>query len=203
MITYEEVKRLIRFKEKDNNEIKFSDYEIRLSVNEVIRYLNNSYALQNSDFLEKVTSYNETEYYEDAEPKEDGTLYSFKVDGIDLPEDYITLVSIQRTRDGYIMYPIESIKTPDDGQYKIVGDKLYSGNPSIKMLYKAAIAEVVNDTDGIELPFVFKDTIVKLSCMVLNNAQTDILMQAVNDAVMAIVPRRRYRNARIRMPFKV
>lgn len=244
MIKYEEVKRLIRFKEKDNNEIRFSDYEVKMSVNECIRYLNNSLALQNSDFLEKVIDLDQEKMnaairpnvarvaiYSSANdsavlgkallgymvmgssgtvvpdepdvPDKDTKLYDFKLSGVDLPEDFITLCAIQRARDGYIMSPVEAIKVPLDGQYKIMGGKIYSGNTSIKVLYKAAIAEVKNDTDGIELPFVFKDLIVKLSCMILNNAQTDVLMQAVNDAVRTIVPRRRYRNAHIKMPFKV
>lgn len=210
MIRYEEVKRLIRFKEKDNNEIRFSDYEIKMVVNECIRYLNNSLALQNSDFLEKSLDFVEADMNAEVAKENEGLpeeewkpLYNFEVDGVDLPEDYITLVSIMRMRDGYMMSPVESIKQPLEGQYKVVGDKLYSGTPAFKLLYKAAITEVQNDTDSIELPFVFKDVIVKLSCMILNNAQTDVLMQAVDDAVRAIVPRRRYRNARIKMPFKV
>ena len=198
MISFEEVKRLIRFKEKDNNEIRFSDYEIKMAVNEVIRYLTNSYSLQNSDFLEKAVDYMESEINEDAEEK-----ISFSTDGVDLPEDFISLVSIMSLRDGYVMSPTLSVKVPLDGQYKIVGSRLYSGEPSIKLLYKAAIAEVGKNQDAIELPFVFKDILVKLSCMVLNNAETDVLMQAVDSAVNAIVPRRRYRNAHIKMPFKV
>ena len=198
MISFEEVKRLIRFKEKDNNEIRFSDYEIKMAVNEVIRYLTNSYSLQHSDFLEKAVDYMESEINEDAEEK-----ISFSTDGVDLPEDFISLVSIMSLRDGYVMSPTLSVKVPLDGQYKIVGSRLYSGEPSIKLLYKAAIAEVGKNQDAIELPFVFKDILVKLSCMVLNNAETDVLMQAVDSAVNAIVPRRRYRNAHIKMPFKV
>ena len=198
MISFEEVKRLIRFKEKDNNEIRFSDYEIKMAVNEVIRYLNNSYSLQNSDFLEKAVDYMESEINEDAEEK-----ISFSTDGVDLPEDFISLVSIMSLRDGYVMSPTLSVKVPLDGQYKIVGSRLYSGEPSIKLLYKVAIAEVGKDQDAIELPFVFKDVLVKLTCMILNNAETDIMMKAVDDAVRAIVPRRRYTNARIKMPFRV
>ena len=161
MISYEEVKRLIRFKEKDNNEIRFSDYEIRMAVNECIRYLNNNLALLNSDFLEKGVQYVDIDTSE----------------GIVLPEDFITLVSVMRLCDGYVMTPAQAIKTPSDNEYKIVGDRLYSGNPAITILYKAAIAEVKESTDGIELPFVFKDVLVKLSCMILNNAETDVMMK--------------------------
>ncbi len=186
MIRYEEVKRLIRFKEKDNNEIRFSDYEIKMAVNECIRYLNNNFALQNSDFLEKNVAFEEAN----------------ENDGIPLPDDFITLVSIMRMRDGYVMHPVQAIKKPNDGEYKVVGGRIYSGNSAIKVLYKAAIAEVGND-DAIELPFVFKDVLVKLSCMILNNAEVDVMMKAVDDAVRVIVPRRRYTNARIKMPFMI
>lgn len=210
MISYEEVKRLIRFKEKDNNEIRFSDYEVRMAVNECIRYLNNSFALQNSDFLEKAVDYIESDMNDEIVKENEGLedvdkleLYDFEVKGLELPDDYITLVSVMRLQDGCIMSPVESAKKPMDWQYKLTGNRLYSGTPAFKMVYKAAIAEVKSDSDGIELPFVFKDIVVKLSCMILNNAQTDVLLQAVDDAVRAIVPRRRYRNARIKMPFKV
>jgi hypothetical protein len=210
MISYEEIKRLIRFKEKDNNEIRFSDYEIKMAVNECIRYLNNSFALQNSDFLEKAKHFNEAEMNAevikanlDLPEEEQLPLYNFKDEGIELPEDYITIVSVMRMADGYMMFPVESIKKPLESQYKIVGGKLYSGTPAFTLLYKAAIAEVKESTDGIELPFVFKDVLVKLTCMILNNAETDVMMKAVDDAVRAIVPRRRYTNARIKMPFRV
>jgi hypothetical protein len=139
----------------------------------------------------------------DLPQKEQLPLYDFSNKGIELPEDYITLVSVMRMADGYMMFPVESIKKPLECQYKIVGGKLYSGTPAFTLLYKAAIAEVKENTDGIELPFVFKDVLVKLSCMILNNAETDIMMKAVDDAVRAIVPRRRYTNARIKMPFMV
>lgn len=210
MIKYEEIKRLIRFKEKDNNEIRFSDYEIRLAVNECIRYLNNSYALQNSDFLEKVVEYVEADMNaeiveENLELGEDEKLplYNFQDDGIELPEDFITLVSVMRMRDGYVMVPVQSIKQPHEGQYKVVGNKIYSGTLGFKMLYKAAIAEIGKDDDVIMLPFNFKDVLAKLSCLILNNAETDVMMKAVDDAIAAIIPRRRYSNARIKMPFKV
>lgn len=187
MISFEEVKRLIRFKEKDNNEIKFSDYEVRMAVNECIRYLNNNLALLNSDFLEKT---------------QDFTDIDTSV-GIDLPEDYVALISVMRMCDGYVMTPVQAIQKPNDNEYKVVGSKLYSGTPAFTMLYKAAIAEIKSDSDGIELPFVFKDVLVKLSCMILNNAETDIMMKAVDEAVRALIPRRRYSNARIKMPFKI
>ena len=156
MISFEEVKRLIRFKEKDNNEIRFSDYEIKMAVNEVIRYLNNSYSLQNSDFLEKTQNFNETEMNTEfikanleLPEEEQLPLYNFKDEGIDLPEDYVALISVMRMCDGYVMTPVQAIQKPNDNEYKVVGSKLYSGTPAFTMLYKAAIAEIKSDSDSL------------------------------------------------------
>lgn len=211
MITYQEIRRLIRFKEKDNNEIRFSDYDIKYAVNECIRYLNNSYAMQNSDFLEKIVEYSEAdmnaeiaETNKDLPPEEQKPFVSFKHDGIDLPDDFISLVSLMATKDGVMLKPTESIRTPLLWEYKIVGNKLYTGALGFKMVYKAAIKEIVDESDVIELPFTFKDVIAKISSMILNNnAQTDVMSQAVNEMVQQIVPRRRYSNARIRLPFRI
>lgn len=221
MVKYETVKRLIRFKLKDNNEIQFSDYDIMGAVNECIRYLNKNYAIENSDFLEKVTVYDEAkmnaeiaeenaeieernaELDEDEEPEELLDTLDFKTGGAELPEDFLSLVSVMRMRDGVIMRPVESIRIPRSGEYKVFGDRIYCGDTVFKLLYKGAIEEVTDDEDEIQLPFIFKDTLVKLSIMILQNAETDILMDAMNDAALNLIPRRRYRNVRIRMPFRV
>ena len=210
-IAYKELKRLIRYKLKDNNEIRFSDYDVKEAVNECIRYFNNSYALKNSDFLEKIVTLDEEamnreiiEHNEALPKKEQLPLLNFRDEGIDLPKDFVSLQSIMRTSDNYIMSPAESIKTPSYEQYKITGNKLYLGCQSVKMLYKAAFNEVRNAEDVLEVPFVFKDALAKISCMILeNNAESDVLMDAVNDIATSIVPRRRYANAKIKMPFKV
>ena len=52
--------RKIRLKAMDFDEIKYSDYQIINAINDVIEYLNASYALRNSDFLEKVKEYHLT-----------------------------------------------------------------------------------------------------------------------------------------------
>lgn len=210
-ITYKELRRLIRYKLKDNNEIRFSDYEIKEAFNECLRYFNSSYALQNSDFLEKSVTYDEDEMNDeireqnkDLPAEERLPLYDFKEEGVDLPDDFITLQHLMRQPDGYIMQPVSSIKDPLEWQYKITGNKLYLGCPTVKMLYKAAVKEIDNEYESVELPVVFKDALVKITCMILENtAGTDVMADAVDDVVSRIVPRRRYANARIKMPWKV
>lgn len=210
-ITYKELKRLIRFKTKDFNETTYSDFEIKESLNECIRYFNASHALNNSDFIEKVVVYDEAEMNLEVEKQnqelpEDEQLekYNFRETGVELPNGFITLQSIMRLPDGYIMSPVDAIKDPAPWQYKIMGDRLYLGCPYAKMLYKGGIDEIKSDDDTLELPNVFKDALVKITCMILTNTSgTDVLADAVDEAVSAIVPRRRYSNGRIKMPFKV
>lgn len=48
MITAAELKRLVRYKAGDNNEVKYSDYDVLQAINEVLRYINQYYI--NSDF---------------------------------------------------------------------------------------------------------------------------------------------------------
>lgn len=193
-ILYTEIRRLVRFKTKDINEIENSDYDIKMAVNEAIRYMSNSLALQNSDFLEKKETFAESDY---------PAPYSFKSDGVELPEDFIALVSVSRAKDDYIMQPVELAKEPNDCEYMVRGNKVYCGTGAFKLTYRAALAEIKDEEDSIELPNMFKDALVKLVVMILRQAETDILLKAVDDAMYSLVPKRRYRNAKIRMPFMV
>ncbi|MCD7811968.1 MAG: hypothetical protein LUG91_09025 [Ruminococcus sp.] len=210
-VTYKELKRLIRFKEKDNNEIRFSDYDIKEALNECIRYFNNSYALQNSDFLEKTVVFNESEMNaevaaqnEELDEDEQLSLYDFKRTGVELPDDFVSLQGIAFGNSNELLHPTEGIRIPHYNEYKITGDRLYLGAPYVRMIYKAALSEVKDEADVIEVPFIFKDTLAKITCMILeNSASTDTLMEAVNNAAVILVGRRRYANARIRMPFMV
>lgn len=210
-ITFKELNRLIRFKTKDFNETRFSDFEIRESINECLRYFNGSYALRNTDFLEKMRIYDEVEMNAAINKQEEVWLdgesvapYDFKNTGVELPSDFITLQSVMRLPDGYIMSPTEAIKTPEPWEYKVMGDRLYLGTPYAKILYKAGIPEFKDNANTIDVPNIFKDAIVKGTVMILeNNAETDVLMEAFEDMLSSIVPRRRYVNAHIRMPFKV
>ena len=61
----------------------------------------------------------------------------------------------------------------------------------------------VRDGDTIPLPDTYIDAIVKLTRMVLNNAEADVMTQAVMTETDAIVPRRKWNNARAKLPFFV
>lgn len=188
-IPYKEIRKIVRFKLKDNNEVAYSDYEIKMAVNEVIRYLSISQALNNSDFLNKGYSY-------------DCHDVDYACCGVELPEDFVTLVGV-RDYKGLLLEPCDSTQHPRRWQYKISGDRLYCGAPSFTMMYKASLQEIDEEDDEVELPNVFKDMIVQLAILVLNQADSDAMHAAADIAMDQLVPRRRYRNAHIKMPFTI
>lgn len=189
MIETKKIIAKIRYKQKDVDEVKYSDYDILQALNECLEYLNKSYALQNSDFLEKVGRYDLTT--------------DELTNGIRLPGDFLTIMKVARQADKRLLkvVPVGSELTDED--YFISGDRLYSGDRSITLIYKAVIAELESVDDDIFLPPSFSNTVVNLAVMILNNAETDILAQAVNDATESIIPRRRYSNVKQKMPYIV
>lgn len=181
--------RKIRLKAVDFDEIKYSDYQIINAINDVIEYLNMSYALRNSDFLEKIKEYDLT----DEQLK----------NGVSLPYDFVTLVSVNEgSKCGRPMNVVPSHLEPKFETYKIVGNKIYSGVPKFKVMYRKKLEEVETATDEIDLPAVFESLVRNFAFAALTNGSEEMLT-GINEAVEAIVPARRYTHARLRMPFKV
>lgn len=208
MINAKDVLRLVRFKQKDNNEITFSDYDIKMAMNEALTYIGQSQALQNSDFLMKTTIYNEDLVNEEIEIKNlrrgrnKVPYIDFLLDGVDLPEDYQVLAGVKRVMDGYDMRPCDAASLPHINEYKVVGNKIYSNCRCFALTYKRTIPPVKDvEKDVIDLPTFCTDLLVKLTGYVLTQAETDVLMQAVEQLTRAIIPRRRYHNAQTKMPF--
>ena len=208
----------VRYKAKDLNELLYSDFDILEAVNECIRYVNQDKSLKNSDFLEKIKHYVQsdmnaeiTEWNEENPTEEPKPLYDFPTTGAELPDDMITMVDVIRTKDGYHMHPIpavEQINPHTQGQYKIVNGRIYA-NTDFDLLYRAEIAQVaftdLSDTDAVvELPVVFTDLLAKITVMILTNtADTDVMAQEISRVANNLIPNRRYNNIKARMPFKV
>ena len=213
MIQVQKVIRNVRFKEKDNDEIKYSDYDIIQSLNEVLRYLSMRLSTLNTDFMEKelvldekkinedIAAYN-AELPEGEEPKEE---VRFPVTGVELPDDFLSLMGVKRMRDDYLLKCIPSGNRLHHDEYYIMGNKLYVRNHAVRLLYRASeIGDVSENTDTIALPDFFFDSLAKMTSMVLHNeANTDVLSDAFEREVNSMIPRRRYRNARITPQFKV
>lgn len=212
------VLRLVRQKEQDNSEAKYSDYDIQGAVNETLRYLNISLANKGNEYLQKIEVYDQNlinaqiaaENEENAEDEEyiPKDLVDFAETGVALPEDYISLVDVQRTSDGYHLHPASSlfeVRSEDGyGKYIIMGDKIFIKGKAFQLCYYRVIPPVKDfKEDKIDLPDICLDPVVKLTRLVLNNADVDTMTQAVNTAVERIMPRRRYANSRQKMPFSL
>lgn len=206
MISVDSLIKGIRFKQKDNNEILFSDYDIIQSLNEALRYINHSFALKNSDFLEKVQEYRKEELqaeidkWNEENPDDLKEPFSY-ADGVDLPEDLLDIVSIERAEDGYPLHPCPANRKVNCREFKVVGGKLYV-HEDVNLLYRYTL-EAVTVTDSIDLPNFFFDHIVKLTGLILNNADTDTMREAVDSMTNELVPVRRYANTQIPPVWKV
>lgn len=188
MIEVSALVRKIRFKQKDLHEIKYSDYEIVQAINEALSYLNQSMALGNSEYLEK-----DKKYILDNEEN---------INGVSLPYDFMTLISVTRIRDGYKLHPVSVGRDPEYGEYKVFANKLYCKEKEIKVAYRAVLTEIENTNEDIALPAFMADGLVNLSVMVMNNQSTTVLTEATEALIKNITPLRKYANARQRMPFK-
>ena len=207
MIDVKKIVRQIRTEQKDNNEIKFSDYDILNALNKCIRYVNQSFSMKNSDFLERSKEYIQDEINAEIQAlNQTGTEIipdvAFDKTGVSLPDDYVSLISIIRFSDGYKLSPVNTLGDLQNGGYKIFANKIYCSF-DFTLQYHGKIKEVKTFQDTIDMPDMLIDLLTQISGLILNNAETDVLMQAVNDNTNALIPGRRYSNVKIKMPFKI
>lgn len=203
MIDVKDLVHSVRYKQKDHNEVKFSDYDIIQSLNEAIRYINRSFALKNSDFLEKEKFYHlaemneeidkENEGIEDEDEKKPHLEYK---DGFDLPDDLLSIVSVVTTAMRYPLHPCNAQKRPSWHEFKVINGKIYV-HEDVDLMYRYSIGAVTMQ-DIIELPDIFTDLLVKLTGMILNqNPQEDIMAEANKSLAEELIPVRRYANRRV------
>lgn len=214
MIQTSSLKSLIRYKLKDNNEVSFSDYDILQAINEVLRYVNQYYI--NTDFMERLYRFDEDEYnknidkeneaLDESDENEDAVKQEhidFCKDGVPFPDDFLSMQRIVDAKNGAELTPCETIRPPRHGEYKVLGNKIYLGTKCADMIYNAVFVAIDNiDTGEIDLPNIFMDVLTKLACMILqNNPDTDVMREAAESALQAVIPLRRYVHVEKRMPF--
>ena len=230
MIKTLQVVRLLRHREGDNDEVKFSDYDILDSLNSVIRYLSISLANKGDQYLQHVKDYDEKEMndatvaeytvygsnafvfederivYEADEVDDHAEILSFSETGVQLPDGYTSIISVQDLEHGIRLKPATSLAMLQSpyccGLYFIMGDRIYVKAKSFRLNYYAPINEVRSLDDEIDLPGLFLDLLVVLTRIVLNNnGEVDTMTQSFDRAIDRVLPRRRYSNMRQRMPF--
>ena len=103
------------------------------------------------------------------------------LEGIDLPTDFQILLGVTR-HDGYKMRPCDVSAIPQRGEYKVMGEKIYSGYGYFVLTYQRTILPVKNlEQDNIEMPRYCLDLIVKITNMILNQTQNDIMLQEIEN----------------------
>lgn len=183
MLDATHIKDMVRWKEKDTDELRFSDYEVWDAMNEVLRYVANRLANMQSDVTERERVYEEADVL---------------AVGVPLPDDFLSIKGLYRLADGYRLHAVSS-KSARTGEFRLSGGRIYTKNP-FRLQYYGTLG-TAKDGWMINLPESFTDVLVKLTRMVLNNADADTMTQAVMTEVEAIVPRRKYNNLRPKMPF--
>lgn len=216
MIKVQKVIRLVRLKERDNDETKYSDYEIITSLNEAIRYVVTRMSEMNSDFLEKTVILDEKEINEEiaaynAQVEEENRkeFVRFGLTGVDLPDDFLSLVGVARAGNGN-SYEYNKLKCGQAGMriapdgYYIMRNKLYTRCRAVKLTYRASIEEVTGTDETIDLPATFLDGLAKMTTMIMCNVPNiDVMQEATFKEMYKNVPRRRYSNVRTRPMFIV
>lgn len=185
MIDAKHVKEMVRWKEKDMDEVRFSDYEIYHAVNEVQRYLTARLSNMQSDVLEREKVYEIGDFVNGA---------------VELPDDFTSVKGVYRLSDHYRLHAVsDDHVTPDT--FRLFAGRIYAVTGVLLHYYGKLLP--VQDGLMIPLPDSFLDSIVKLARMVLNNTDVDTMTQAVTEEMDNIVTRRKYNNARIKMPFSL
>ena len=175
MIDAKHLKEMVRWKEKDMDEVRFSDYEIYHAMNEALRYIRARLANQQSDLLEREKVYE---------------IGDFTNGAVELPDDFTSVKGVYRLSDHVTA-----------NTFRLFAGRIYA-EVGILLHYYGSLLPV-KDGDTIPLPDTYIDPIIKLTRMVLNNTDVDTMTQAVTDEIDNIVPRRKWNNARQKMPFFV
>ena len=185
MIDAKRTKDMIRWKERDTDEVRFSDYEIYYAINEVLRYLTVHLSNMQSDVLERERIYKVSDFIGGAAK---------------LPDDFTSIKGVYRLSDCYRLHAVSDECVPPD-TFRIFAGRIYAEG-GIRFCYYGKLLPV-KDGAQIDLPDAFFDVIVKLSRMVLNHTDVDAMTEAMRVEVDSIVPRRKYNHVRVKMPFYV
>ena len=201
MIEAKEVVRLMRHQLNDFDETKFSDYDVLQALNQTLRQLSVSLANKGAQVLEVFEDYDEAEMSEDPE-----AVVDFTNGGVKLPDDCASIISVQELAHGEKLKPATSrLQLAEHGyrMYYVAGDHIFTKVDAFRLNYYRALTELTSLDETIDLPRIFLDPLVKITRVVLENGENDVMTQTVTTELNRVLPRRRYSNSRARMPFYV
>ena len=135
MIDAKHLKEMVRWKEKDMDAVKFSDYEIYHAMNEVLRYLRAHLANMQSDLLEREKVYEIGDFVNGA---------------VELPDDFTSVKGVYRLSDNYRLHAVaDDHVTPDT--FRLFAGRIYAEAGVLLHYYGSLLP--VKDGDTILSPF--------------------------------------------------
>ena len=147
---------------RKSSNIQNEEYKAKIAIIEFLAEFTHEYRV--NEINAEIDKYNST-LAEGETPKE---YVNFATTGVSLPDDFISLVSVVRAKDGYHLSPIPAVEKVHWNGYKIFANKLYCG-VDVDLLYRAKIADVkfsdIQNGGTIDLPDIFLDSVVKITCM--------------------------------------
>ena len=155
MATAKELSTLIRIDIDDLQEAKFSEYEMLVLINSVLRIINDKLCDTDSDLVEKETNLTMTDGY------------------ASLPSDFNSVIEVLSSDGSPLDFYPRSFKL-DDGGYRISSGNLYTTG-DVTLVYKSTITTITDLNSVLPLPDMFLEALRKLAVMMINKATTDAI----------------------------
>jgi len=181
----------LRYELKDQNKIRFSDYQLKYALNTTIRIISNALANLHSPMLATAATIAMTSGI--------GTL----------PTDYQSIISVVINPGLYTeidLKPVTLKTTPTNEQYKIMNNSIYSNNSSVDIIYRTRLNAITDTSAELPLNDDFVELIKKyMKAILLDNASTTDLSftNSISADVAALVTGREYTYIERELPFMI
>jgi hypothetical protein len=172
----------------DINEGRISNYQIFDALNYVLSAVFNTLAKMNSTVITKPAA----------------TL-TLTANSVDLPSDFQSVVNVTDSSDTPLRLASKNEELSEKN-YRIIGNKLYSVNSTVKLTYKYFYTRITSTATSFPLPDSFiemaKDyTAIKLGAKPVPDGKSLIAM--ITDDVYDLTANRDYNELEMQMPFYV
>lgn len=136
----------------DNNEAKYSDYQMVDALNTVLNLLYNELGTFSNDLLTRTET------------------VRLDFGSADLPEDFLQMVEVYRGDTVYI--PITKGQAVSPYTYNVLGGRIYANTDHLTLDYRPQFQEIGMDEldDDLAFPLYFKEFIKKLVIMSLKGS---------------------------------
>lgn len=164
----------VRFPLNDSSKMTYSDSQICESLNTVLNIVNNALIKLRSNILLTKTTLS-------------------LIDGcVDLPENFVSISSVQYNNEDY-------------QNYKITGNTLYSDKDILDIEYRFAYTNV-NETDNLPVPDYFSESLKKFIVMLITgkiSPQDKVFFDLIYSDLSSIVSGREFATIDREIPFYI